>query len=49
MILNTINEMFDFMRDIEDDYRAELFNGVDTFYKFKQRKVYICKKGKVQL
>ena len=24
MVLNTINEMFDFMRDIEDDYRAEI-------------------------
>lgn len=24
MILNTINEMLDFMRDIEDDYRAEI-------------------------
>ena len=24
MILNTINEILDFMRDIEDDYRAEI-------------------------
>ena len=24
MVLNTINEMFEFMRDIEDDYRAEI-------------------------